>query len=1044
MGKETGVSLVKVLNFVYVYNSFTQHVRYLGMSGDSAVREACEAVIETIQMINKEIDLVVVYQEEVIAIRSVLTSYSSLLRSHMKSIPEEMTTTLADFQSNLKTLAETIKMVTKDYWIQVALDWSVQRVPNELNRHMIEIYHIMSSLKIGSPQKYVLKPSQISKDYQTIYAVFAKGSKTNAKVQQRLKSVIKCLHDNNIPMPKAEDNTHASDLAAIFDQIREFQVRHEDFKIDRQIGFGASGQVFLAHQLSNNRKVAIKQLNSTKLNDSEVESLRREIVVLSSLKHPYLIEFLGATKTPPYWILTEYMPGKSLFHRLRDKNGLTGTQKTIIAYEIAEGMAYLHSKNVIHRDLKSLNVLLDSNNEPRVCDFGISREVDAELAMTGLIGTFNYMAPEVIKRTRYNQKADVFSFAMLLWEMVKREIPYHEFDMDQMKIAMAIVEGVRPDIPSTVLDPLKKLMEDCWTANPESRPSFQAILQRMRKEKVVFAGANEAEIKQFYDSKNPDSPRSGDVKKVMKLIESPSSELIKVLQKVNNSADAIAQLRHNGFVAKATPLLLKIENSVILAYTLICVMDSASLVNDFLGAGGIKAICGLLKLKNESSVKYANALINHCINSIQADDAKLLVKALFEAEQWDSATNLIQTFRLDVRDLAKGYLDKILAASEENDNCAILVSYIGNLEEIPLAKMTPRLAIMSQSKDLVDKLLKNEKFTAHLDDACVMQVVSTVTNSQTDNDAKVCALKLASAFGPSLSVQLANEKEFILTLMQFHDLPVACTVLNAISRFQNGATVMLHNVNFLEAQIKKECVLSLFAGLGHFFQSECLKFSWLMDTIEHNIGDLEQISTSLKVLVALAESPEFVNHKHLMKMLMRLIRSAECTVPEMKLLVTIFWKISANCSLIDVYGYLLQAAESKCCYSGQALRAIAHQKLPAPNTRYSTRLMDILSEFLATNDELCNTAGGEMLQKMSRRRTYVKLVVEAGFEEKLNRALMNTDNIQVYALLLEVLKDYHMKLTNDARAVGEQMLLESMVEDTDAMERIRATLKCFE
>ena len=89
-----------------------------------------------------------------------------------------------------------------------------------------------------------------------------------------------CLKEKNISTPKIEGNSHASALAAIFDQIREFQVKHEDFRIDMQIGFGTSGHVYLAHQISNNRKVAIKQLNSTKLNDSEVEYLRREIAVL--------------------------------------------------------------------------------------------------------------------------------------------------------------------------------------------------------------------------------------------------------------------------------------------------------------------------------------------------------------------------------------------------------------------------------------------------------------------------------------------------------------------------------------------------------------------------------------------------------------------------------------------------------------------------------------------------------------------------------------------------------------------------------------------
>ena len=780
------------------------------------------------------------------------------------------------------------------------------------------------------------------------------------------------------------------------------------------------------------------------MSNPNLKAFQREVTMLATACHPCLIEFIGATDTKPYCIVTEWMGGDTLFNEINHHKRMTKTQLLIAAYDIARGMQFLHSRHIIHRDLKSLNILLDSNNEPRICDFGIARQVDSDLAMTGLIGTFNYMAPEVINRTKYNQKADVFSFAMLLWEMVKSEIPYHEYNMDSMKTAMAIVGGVRPEIPSNVQEPLKKLMADCWTEDPESRPSFQAILQRMRKSKVCFSGAVEAEVIQFYDSKNPDSPRSGDVKTVLKLIEAPTPELIKVLQKVNNSADAIAGLRHSNFVRKATPLLLKIDNAVILAYTLICVMDSASLVSDFLGAGGIKSIIGLLKSKNVNGIKYANALINHCINSLQPDDAKVLVKALLEAKQWDTATNLVQTFRLDVSEYIREHMSELIEASEDNDSCAILISHIGKLDEIPIRKMTPRLAAMSQSPDLVDTLLKDEKFLAQIDDSCVGLVVSLVTNARTENETKECALKLVTAFGPSLLVQLANEKDFILNLMQFRDLPLACNVLNAISRFQNGATVMFNNIAFLQPHIKDESVLSVFAGIGNFFQSECLKLSWLIEVIVHNICELEQIQTVLKVLVSLADCTDFVNHKHLMKSLMRLLRSGECTVPEMKLLITIFYKISPNCSLIDVYAYLLQAAESKCNYCAIALRAIAHQKLPAPNTRYSSRMMDIVSEYLTSKDELENIAAGEILQKMSRRRIYVRQVIEGGFEEKITEALLSTDSIQVFSLLLEVLKDYHLSPSKEVRDAAEQMLLESMVEDSSATEKIRVILGSFQ
>jgi serine/threonine protein kinase len=127
---------------------------------------------------------------------------------------------------------------------------------------------------------------------------------------------------------------------------------------------------------------------------------------------------------------------------------------------MALAMQFMHSQGIIHRDLKTLNVLLDATNEPRLCDFGLARKVDSDQPMTGMAGTFNYMAPEVIRKRAYGLKADVFSFGMMLWEMATRKLPFKECD-HQIQIARSIERGERPAISKHMSDALGRLIVEC-------------------------------------------------------------------------------------------------------------------------------------------------------------------------------------------------------------------------------------------------------------------------------------------------------------------------------------------------------------------------------------------------------------------------------------------------------------------------------------------------------------------------------------------------------------------------------------------------------
>jgi serine/threonine protein kinase len=148
-----------------------------------------------------------------------------------------------------------------------------------------------------------------------------------------------------------------------------------------------------------------------------------------------------------------------------------------VACGAARGMAYLHSGTppVLHRDLKSANLLLDDSYTAKVCDFGLSRVKAQERSMTGNCGTVQWMAPEVLANMSYNEKADVYSYGIIVWELLSRECPYE--GMTAIQCALAVLNrDKRPEIPKWCPPSLHALIKACLKKEPDQRPTFEQIL----------------------------------------------------------------------------------------------------------------------------------------------------------------------------------------------------------------------------------------------------------------------------------------------------------------------------------------------------------------------------------------------------------------------------------------------------------------------------------------------------------------------------------------------------------------------------------------
>jgi serine/threonine protein kinase len=237
----------------------------------------------------------------------------------------------------------------------------------------------------------------------------------------------------------------------------------------------SSAIVFHARDNRNGEEVAIKQLRSSNLRGIKLRVFQREVIVLATAVHPTIVKFVGATDTRPFWIVTKWMPGGSLWHELTRRRRLTPTELTICAIDVARGMRFLHSRQIIHRDLKSLNVLLDSEGHARICDFGAARKLVKNAVMSQNVGTPHWMAPELIAGDPiYTEKIDVYSFGILLWEILTKKTPYE--GMDAAQIAVDVLQwDKRPPLPADTPSTVREIIETCWSNVPSHRPSFYSL-----------------------------------------------------------------------------------------------------------------------------------------------------------------------------------------------------------------------------------------------------------------------------------------------------------------------------------------------------------------------------------------------------------------------------------------------------------------------------------------------------------------------------------------------------------------------------------------
>jgi serine/threonine-protein kinase len=238
------------------------------------------------------------------------------------------------------------------------------------------------------------------------------------------------------------------------------------YRLDAQIGSGGMSTVYRAFDQTLERQVAIKLMHREIASDSDqLERFRREARAVAQLSHPHIVGVIdaGEDESRPY-IVFEYVEGETLKDRIRRMGRLPMDEAIAYAIEISRALGCAHSHQIVHRDVKPQNVLIDPEGSAKVTDFGIARTLDQDgLTADGrVLGTTDYVSPEQALGHDVNGQSDIYSLGVVLYEMLTGDVPFH--GENQVSVAM---KHVREDMP------------DLQARRPEASATLASVLDRM-------------------------------------------------------------------------------------------------------------------------------------------------------------------------------------------------------------------------------------------------------------------------------------------------------------------------------------------------------------------------------------------------------------------------------------------------------------------------------------------------------------------------------------------------------------------------------------
>ena len=287
----------------------------------------------------------------------------------------------------------------------------------------------------------------------------------------------------------------------------------ERFYLKEKLGSGAFSDVYLIEDKATSEIFAAKILKDEITTDSREELIRfsREVNYNAGMNHPSVLKFIGYSpfnfnNEPFPVIIMEYCRNGSLESLIKDRDKYAeiwdDTKKLIMIFGIASGMKYLHSNGIIHRDIKSANILLDDRIFPKIADFGFSKKIQNERnsiyeSQFGFKGTMLYASPELMMTEISTKESDVYAFSIVFYEIVTGKLPFRNLDPVTF-FKNVVMGGLRPTFEDPINDAYRDLIERCWDKDPKLRPTFDQIVEELKTNKeFITEKVNEDDYRSY-------------------------------------------------------------------------------------------------------------------------------------------------------------------------------------------------------------------------------------------------------------------------------------------------------------------------------------------------------------------------------------------------------------------------------------------------------------------------------------------------------------------------------------------------------------------
>ncbi|ORX80340.1 Pkinase-domain-containing protein [Anaeromyces robustus] len=298
---------------------------------------------------------------------------------------------------------------------------------------------------------------------------------------------------NSSPVSPSKENEYPQmrqkkvdeDSPIIINKLKEIcqEINPENLFVNlEKIGQGASAVVYIGNKVgaSKDEVVAIKQMDLEK--QSKKDLILNEIQVMKQSKHKNIVNFIdGYFYNDKLWVIMEYVSGGTLTDILVN-NFMNESQISVVCREVLQGLVFLHSKNIIHRDIKSDNILLSMEGDIKLTDFGFCAQLSEQNSKrTTMVGTPYWMAPEVVTKKLYGPKIDIWSLGIMVIEMVEGEPPY--LNENPLRALYLIATNGSPSVRhiEQQTPEFKEFLEACLKVDAEDRPTSETALEVNKK-----------------------------------------------------------------------------------------------------------------------------------------------------------------------------------------------------------------------------------------------------------------------------------------------------------------------------------------------------------------------------------------------------------------------------------------------------------------------------------------------------------------------------------------------------------------------------------